>query len=177
MRLNGRHVLDAPFDEGGGEQGVVSILIEWIVLRDHELCCLVVLPSPFLRLSAGDEVTVTVVKGPLERSGEAEDAAKDLQPKSVSSGEPALSVSVGGGGYSRHIQNPRGVSAEVSWIQPTSAMKQRGVIPSLRVSSATGPDDIEGRRLEPGSVVVFRLSVAPVADASGSEASVPIDAA
>ena len=62
IRVNGETVCVTPFAEEDGESGVLLLIVEWMLLRNHEICWLV-LDEPLKELFPGDEVSVRIIEG------------------------------------------------------------------------------------------------------------------
>jgi len=168
FRVNGAVVRRTPFPEGGGEQGVVAGMVEWLRLTSHDVCWLVDLPAAFMELFPGDEVEIDVVSATPEAWAPPQPGAGALRPRGNAAGEAACDVLVDGEHVCR-VQSARGVTVNVSWVEPTPEMLGRGVRRSLQLAaSATGPEGISYFRLEPGQHVRILLSEVPAAAAESA---------
>lgn len=163
-RVNGSVVRRVPFPEDHGEKGVLSAMIEWLRLREHEICWLVDLPTPFMQLFPGDEVEITILGSLFEPMTIEDVNGAGHRSRENKRSEAALDVWINGLPV-YHVQHSRGVTADVTWIEPTEEMIARDVRPSLRAALATTPEDIRYFALAEGDRICILLSEAPVAAA------------
>jgi hypothetical protein len=167
VRVNGELVRFVAFDENDG--GVLGVIVEWVVLREHEICWLVDLPTPFKEVFPGDEIYIRVVEGSLPPSQS--DSTKSVSYRLLPSRPRELGIDVRvNGQVVRQVRGSRMVDAHVMWVKPTPEMQERGVQPSLRVTSASGSGDIEYAEAAPGDEIVFTLLELPVAVAESGYA-------